>query len=178
MTQDPMTSKKENTAPAQPSVPAAKEKESVKELLPLSPEHEALVSGMYDRLVKTVRTYNPGADFAHIRSAYEFAKQQHGDQRRKQTAKRHILRMFPAPRNCFFSHLFSSIMHDAFFHKQFLSWHAATVPTDFRCPCMFPFAQNESSSITPPGIYGSSAQAQDSPSVLQSDKRVLHPPAT
>ena len=56
MTQDPMTSKKENTAPAQPSVPAAKEKESAKELLPLSPEHEALVSGMYDRLVKTVRT--------------------------------------------------------------------------------------------------------------------------
>jgi len=102
----------------------------------------------------------------------------HGDQRRKQTAKRHILRMFPAPRNCFFSHLFSSIMHDAFFHKRFLSWHAATVPADFRCPCMFPFAQNESSSITPPGIYGSSAQAQDSPSVLQSDKRVLHPPAT
>ena len=102
----------------------------------------------------------------------------HGDQRRKQTAKRHILRMFPAPRNCFFSHLFSSIMHDAFFHKRFLSWHAATVPADFRCPCMFPFAQNESSSITPTGIYGSSAQAQDSPSVLQSDKRVLHPPAT
>ena len=37
MTQDPMTSKKENTAPAQPSVPAAKEKESVKELLPSRP---------------------------------------------------------------------------------------------------------------------------------------------
>ena len=77
----------------------------------------------------------------------------------------------------FFSHLFSSIMHDAFFHKRFLSWHAATVPADFRCPCMFPFAQNESSSITPPGIYGSSAQAQDSPSVLQSDKECcIHRP--
>ena len=83
MTQDPMTSKKENTAPAQPSVPAAKEKESVKELLPLSPEHEALVSGMYDRLVKTVRTYNPGADFAQIDKAYHYAKDHHRGQLRK-----------------------------------------------------------------------------------------------
>ena len=83
MTQDPMTSKKENTAPVQPSVPAAKEKESVKELLPLSPEHEALVSGMYDRLVKTVRTYNPGADFAQIDKAYHYAKDHHRGQLRK-----------------------------------------------------------------------------------------------
>ena len=27
--------------------------------------------------------YNPGADFAHIRAAYEFAEKQHGEQRRK-----------------------------------------------------------------------------------------------
>ena len=38
MTQDPMTSKKENTAPAQPSVPAAKEKEKIASLrIPVPP---------------------------------------------------------------------------------------------------------------------------------------------
>ena len=73
MTQDTMTTKKENTASAQPGVPAAKEKETVKERPPLSPEHEALVSGMYDHLVKTIRDYNPGADFAQIDKAYHYA---------------------------------------------------------------------------------------------------------
>ena len=60
MTQDTITAKKENTAPVQPGVPAAKEKEPAKAVHPpLSPEHEALVSGMYDHLVKTIRDYNP-----------------------------------------------------------------------------------------------------------------------
>ena len=83
MTQDTMTTKKENTASAQPSVPAAKEKETVKERPPLSPEHEALVSGMYDHLVKTIRDYNPGADFAQIDKAYHYAKDHHCGQLRK-----------------------------------------------------------------------------------------------
>ena len=83
MTQDTMTTKKENTASAQPGVPAAKEKETVKERPPLSPEHEALVSGMYDHLVKTIRDYNPGADFAQIDKAYHYAKDHHCGQLRK-----------------------------------------------------------------------------------------------
>ena len=66
MTQDTMTTKKENTASAQPGVPAAKEKETVKERPPLSPEHEALVGGMYDHLVKTIRDYNPKSDRSHV----------------------------------------------------------------------------------------------------------------
>ena len=41
------------------------------------------IDEQYRKLEDTIRDYNPGADFAHIRSAYEFAKQQHGDQRRK-----------------------------------------------------------------------------------------------
>ena len=40
------------------------------------------IDEQYRKLEDTIRDYNPGADFAHIRSAYEFAKQQHGDQRR------------------------------------------------------------------------------------------------
>ena len=41
------------------------------------------IDEQYQKLENTIRDYNPGADFAHIRSAYEFAKQQHGEQRRK-----------------------------------------------------------------------------------------------
>ena len=37
----------------------------------------------FQHLENTIRAYNPGADFDHIRASYEFAKKQHGDQRRK-----------------------------------------------------------------------------------------------
>ena len=37
----------------------------------------------FQHLEDTIRAYNPGADFDHIRTSYEFAKKQHGDQRRK-----------------------------------------------------------------------------------------------
>ena len=37
----------------------------------------------FQHLEDTIRAYNPGADFDHIRASYEFAKKQHGDQRRK-----------------------------------------------------------------------------------------------
>ena len=36
-----------------------------------------------EKLENTVREYNPGADFKRIRESYEFAKQHHGEQRRK-----------------------------------------------------------------------------------------------
>ena len=78
MTQDHVTpTKKENTGPAQPNVPAVKERP------PLSPEHEALVGGMYDHLVETIKAYNPGADFAQIDKAYHYAKDHHCGQLRK-----------------------------------------------------------------------------------------------
>ena len=38
---------------------------------------------MYEKLERTVREYNPGADFKQIRAAYEFAEKAHGDQLRK-----------------------------------------------------------------------------------------------
>ena len=37
----------------------------------------------YDNLEKTVRSYNPSADFAQIRAAFEFAQNAHKDQKRK-----------------------------------------------------------------------------------------------
>ena len=37
----------------------------------------------FEKLENTVREYNPGADFKRIRESYEFAKQHHGEQRRK-----------------------------------------------------------------------------------------------
>ena len=37
----------------------------------------------YQHLEDTIRGYNPGADFDHIRASYEFARKSHGDQRRK-----------------------------------------------------------------------------------------------
>ena len=37
----------------------------------------------YDNLEKTVRSYNPAADFAQIRAAFEFAQEAHKDQKRK-----------------------------------------------------------------------------------------------
>lgn len=37
----------------------------------------------YDNLEKTVRSYNPSADFAQIRAAFEFAQEAHKDQKRK-----------------------------------------------------------------------------------------------
>ena len=41
------------------------------------------IQEQYDHLEATVRGYNPAADFAQIRSAYEFAQQAHEGQRRK-----------------------------------------------------------------------------------------------
>ncbi len=41
------------------------------------------IDEQFEKLESTVREYNPGADFKRIRESYEFAKQQHGDQRRK-----------------------------------------------------------------------------------------------
>ncbi len=38
---------------------------------------------MYQHLEDTIRSYNPGADFAHIRQAYEYAAAHHGQQKRK-----------------------------------------------------------------------------------------------
>ena len=37
----------------------------------------------YDNLEKTVRSYNPSADFAQIRASFEFAQEAHKDQKRK-----------------------------------------------------------------------------------------------
>ena len=37
----------------------------------------------YDNLEKTARSYNPSADFAQIRAAFEFAQEAHKDQKRK-----------------------------------------------------------------------------------------------
>ena len=41
------------------------------------------IDEQYQKLEDTIREYNPGADFDHIRASYEFAKKYHGDQRRK-----------------------------------------------------------------------------------------------
>ena len=37
----------------------------------------------YELLEKTVRAYNPAADFEGIRAAYEYAEKAHADQKRK-----------------------------------------------------------------------------------------------
>ena len=41
------------------------------------------IDEQFEKLENTVREYNPGADFKRIRESYEFAKQYHGEQRRK-----------------------------------------------------------------------------------------------
>ena len=41
------------------------------------------IDEQFEILENTVREYNPGADFKRIRESYEFAKQHHGEQRRK-----------------------------------------------------------------------------------------------
>ena len=41
------------------------------------------IDEQFEKLENTVRDYNPGADFKRIRESYEFAKQHHGEQRRK-----------------------------------------------------------------------------------------------
>ena len=41
------------------------------------------IDEQFEKLESTVREYNPGADFKRIRESYEFAKQHHGEQRRK-----------------------------------------------------------------------------------------------
>ena len=41
------------------------------------------IDEQFEKLENTVREYNPGADFKSIRESYEFAKQHHGEQRRK-----------------------------------------------------------------------------------------------
>ena len=41
------------------------------------------IDEQFEKLENTVREYNPGADFKRIRESYEFAKQHHGEQRRK-----------------------------------------------------------------------------------------------
>ena len=41
------------------------------------------IDQQYQKLEDTIRSYNPGADFARIRASYEFARAHHGVQRRK-----------------------------------------------------------------------------------------------
>ena len=41
------------------------------------------IDQQYQKLEDTIRSYNPGADFARIRASYEFALAHHGEQRRK-----------------------------------------------------------------------------------------------
>ena len=41
------------------------------------------IDEQFEKLENTVREYNPGADFKRIHESYEFAKQHHGEQRRK-----------------------------------------------------------------------------------------------
>jgi len=41
------------------------------------------VQEQYDHLVETIRSYNPGADFALIEKAYRYAAAHHGEQKRK-----------------------------------------------------------------------------------------------
>ena len=41
------------------------------------------IDQQYQKLEDTIRSYNPGADFARIRASYEFAQAHHGEQRRK-----------------------------------------------------------------------------------------------
>ena len=41
------------------------------------------IDEQFEKLESTVREYNPGADFKRIRESYKFAKQHHGEQRRK-----------------------------------------------------------------------------------------------
>ena len=41
------------------------------------------IDEQFEKLENTVREYNPGADFKRICESYEFAKQHHGEQRRK-----------------------------------------------------------------------------------------------
>ena len=41
------------------------------------------IDEQFEKLENTVREYNPGAEFKRIRESYEFAKQHHGEQRRK-----------------------------------------------------------------------------------------------
>ena len=41
------------------------------------------IDEQFEKLENTVREYNPGADFKRLRESYEFAKQHHGEQRRK-----------------------------------------------------------------------------------------------
>ena len=41
------------------------------------------IEAMYQHLEDTVRSYNPSANFQLIRQAYEFARDQHGAQLRK-----------------------------------------------------------------------------------------------
>ena len=41
------------------------------------------IDEQFEKLENTVREYNPGANFKRIRESYEFAKQHHGEQRRK-----------------------------------------------------------------------------------------------
>ena len=38
---------------------------------------------MYQQLENTIRTYNPAANFAQIRAAFDYANAHHGDQKRK-----------------------------------------------------------------------------------------------
>ncbi len=41
------------------------------------------VQGQYEHLVETIKSYNPGADFAMIDKAYHYAVEHHGEQKRK-----------------------------------------------------------------------------------------------
>ena len=41
------------------------------------------IAEQYENLVKTIRAYNPAADFDHIRAAFEYADKAHENQKRK-----------------------------------------------------------------------------------------------
>ena len=41
------------------------------------------IQEQFEQLEKTVRGYNPAADFAQIRAAFEFAERSHAGQKRK-----------------------------------------------------------------------------------------------
>ena len=41
------------------------------------------IQEQYENLEKTIRGYNPAADFQHIQAAFAFAREAHKDQKRK-----------------------------------------------------------------------------------------------
>ena len=57
------------------------------------------IQEQYENLEKTVRGYNPAADFQHIRAAFEFAAEAHKDQKRK-SGEPYIIHPLAVARSC------------------------------------------------------------------------------